>query len=109
MELGGRVVSRWQEAAWSIAAVAPIAASALVYTGFFADDDFLPVLLGAAIAAIPFAMLAGVRRYRADATLAIGIVAGLGYQCYGLFWPSLDYGLPGPRTVALVGSAVAHG
>jgi len=101
--VGGR------EAAWASVCALPVAVSAFVYAGFFATPEFLLVVTGAAIAAAPVAAAVALRRYRADSTLAIGVLAGFAYLSYTLFRPNLDYGLPGPRTAAAVASAVAHG
>jgi hypothetical protein len=90
-------------------AALPTMAGTLVYSGFFATQAYLPVLLGAAVAAAPVAALAGTRRWRADSTLAGAALAGLAYLGYALFRPDLDHGLPGPRTVAAIASALAHG
>jgi transglutaminase-like putative cysteine protease len=87
----------------------PVVVSAFVYAGFFATPAFLLVVIGAAITAAPVAAAVALRQYRADSTLAIGVLAGFAYLSYTLFRPNLDYGLPGPRTATAVVSAVAHG
>jgi transglutaminase-like putative cysteine protease len=90
-------------------AALPAAAGTLVYAGFFASRAYLPVLLGAAAVAAPLAALAGTRRWRADGTLATAVLGCLAYLSYALFRPDLDHGFPGPRTVAAIAAALAHG
>ncbi|ONI88225.1 hypothetical protein ALI144C_07175 [Actinosynnema sp. ALI-1.44] len=85
--------------------VAAAAAGCLLYSGFFATLDYLPVLGLACLAAGVTATVAAARRWRTWSTLLLA-VAGCGLVAtYGAFGDTVENGLPTAQT----GSAILAG
>jgi transglutaminase-like putative cysteine protease len=75
-------------------------AGALVYSGFFASADYLPVLGLACLAGAGAATAAAARRCNALLTLLVAAAGFALFATYAVFGDTVENGLPTSRTVA---------